>query len=107
MSRLGKRADGNEAAPRRIASRLVSSRTVARLTVAAVASAALAGCGSSTSADASFVVWENECKTQQTFTKAEVVSTWGASAVSGEELRGTPARISKECEAQRSKEGKG
>ena len=74
--------------------------------IAVLVGLALAGCGSSSHAEASFLVWENGCKTQQTFTRAEVISTWGQSAVAGEELRGTPSSINTECEAQRKKEGK-
>jgi len=76
------------------------------LAVLAVLAVALAGCGSATHAEASYKVWENGCKTLQTFTQAEVVSTWGSGALSGEELRGAPAAINAECEAQHRKEGK-
>ena len=64
--------------------------------------AALAGGGSHT--EATYSVWENGCKTQQSFTQKEVISTWGQGAISGEELRGTPAAINAECTAQHEKE---
>jgi hypothetical protein len=76
------------------------------LVALAVLAVALAGCGSPTHAEASYKVWENGCKTLQTFTQAEVVNTWGSAALSGEELRGAPAAIDAECEAQHRKEGK-
>jgi hypothetical protein len=71
-----------------------------------LSSLAIAGCGSTGTAEASYKVWENGCKTLQSFTAKEVRETWGSEALSGEELRGGPAAIDKECEAQHRKEGK-
>lgn len=68
---------------------------------------ALAGCGSSGTQEASFEVWQNGCTRLQSFTAKEVRETWGNEAISGEELRGGPAAIDKECTEQRKREGKG
>lgn len=62
-----------------------------------VASIILVGCGSSSPAEATYIVSENSCRTQQTFTRAEVIETWGADAIVNGELRGAPAAINKEC----------
>jgi hypothetical protein len=53
-----------------------------------------------------FEVWENNCRTLQSFTRSEVIGTWGQEALAHEALQTTPARIDRECEAQRRKEGK-
>jgi hypothetical protein len=53
--------------------------------------------------EASYSVWENGCKTEQSFTQKEVISTWGQGAISGEELKGAPAAINAECAAQHQK----
>lgn len=71
--------------------------------VIAIVVAALAG-GSSGHAEATFVVWQNDCATEQSLTQKEVASTWGPGAVSGEELKGEPAAIDKECTARHTKE---
>jgi hypothetical protein len=69
--------------------------------IAVIACLTLAGCASgSPSAESIFIVSENDCKTPRTFTRAEVIETWGASAVHGEELRGTPADINHDCETK-------
>ncbi|HEY4452376.1 MAG TPA: hypothetical protein VGN13_12375 [Solirubrobacteraceae bacterium] len=63
-----------------------------------IAALALAGCGSSSSpSEASYKVWQNGCKTLTTFTRAEVIQTWGSGAIVNGELRGGPAAINKEC----------
>ena len=67
--------------------------------------AAVAGGGTHT--EATYIVWENGCKTEQSFTRKEVVSTWGQGAILGEELKGAPAAINAECAAQRQKEKEG
>jgi len=81
-------------------------KTASHAAVVALAIVALVGCGSGSgsSAEATFIVSENDCKTPTTFTKKEVIETWGQEAVSGEELKGTPAKINAECNAR--KEGK-
>jgi hypothetical protein len=58
---------------------------------------AVAAGSSSSSKEATFSVWQNGCKNLQSFTRKEVVETWGASAVSGEKLKGAPANIDEEC----------
>jgi hypothetical protein len=75
--------------------------------ILATAVFALTACGGGSEAkEASFEVWESGCQNLQTFTRKEVVAIWGRSAVAGDELKGTPARINDECEEKLGKAGK-
>ncbi|HTC68983.1 MAG TPA: hypothetical protein VK662_05385 [Acidothermaceae bacterium] len=53
-----------------------------------------------------FEVWENNCRTLQSFTRSEVLDTWGQEAIAHQTLQATPARINRGCEVQLRKEGK-
>lgn len=57
----------------------------------------LAGCGSSGQSEPSYAIWQNSCKSLKTFTRAEVLETWGNGAIVNGELRDGPAAINKEC----------
>jgi hypothetical protein len=70
--------------------------------VIAIVIAAAAGSGGH--AEATYVVWQGGCATEQSFTQKEVINTWGPGAVSDEELKGAPAAIDAECAAKHAKE---